>query len=145
MRPFWLLHRRYDLVMTAPNNPAKARLEELIRELNASPETGYSKLRQQADIRIAIETCDALFGLTVAVNEMAHQSIQALNTLTGAITAATEQAGTSSAGATAVATQSANLSAQLNRLTKWIIWTAVLSAIAAVIQAGVALFGVLRN
>jgi hypothetical protein len=72
-------------------------------------------------------------------------AILTLDKLTGAITAATEKAGRSSAEATAVATQSANLSGQLNRLTKWIIGAAVLSAISATIQAGVAVLTILNK
>lgn len=131
--------------MNPPINPSTGRLEELIQRLNTSPETLHRKLNQEADIRIAIETCESLFGLTVAVNDMANRSIGTLNKLTEAITAATAQAERSSAEATSVATQSANLSGQLNRLTKWIIAAAVLSAIAAAIQAGAAMFSILSK
>ena len=134
----------YDLVVTPTNQTSKERLEDLIGRLNKFPE-GYNKLPQEARIKIAIETCESLFGLTVAINDLANQSVQTLNELTGAITQATQQAGRSSAEAAAVATQSANLSRQLNRLTKWIIAAVVLSAVAAVIQAGVAVFSILNR
>lgn len=55
---------------------------------------------------------------------------------------ATTQAGISSQEATMVAKQSAQLSQQLNRLTRWVIAAELLSAIAATIQAGAALYAV---
>jgi hypothetical protein len=132
-------------VVTPPKHPSKAPFEELLNKLNTSPETLHRKLQQEAEIRIAIETCESLFALTVAVNDMANRSIETLNKLTGAITAATEQAKTSSAETTNVARESANLSSKLNRLTRWIIGAAVLSAFAAAIQAGVAVFSILSR
>jgi hypothetical protein len=131
-------------VVTTPNLRSRAPFEDLLNKLKTSPGTPVQTLHEEVNIKIAIETCESLFALTVAVNDMANRSIQSLNALTKAITAATEQAGRSSAEATAVAMQSTNLSGQLNRLYKWIIAAAVMSAIAAVIQAGAAVFSILK-
>jgi hypothetical protein len=131
-------------VVTTPNLRSRAPFEDLLNKLKTSPGTPVQTLHEEVNIKIAIETCESLFALTVAVNDMANRSIQSLNALTNAITAATEQAGKSSAEATAVAMQSTNLSGQLNRLYKWIIAAAVMSAIAAVIQAGAAVFSILK-
>ena len=131
-------------MVTTPNLRSRAPFEDLLNKLKTSPGTPVQTLHEEVNIKIAIETCESLFALTVAVNDMANRSIQSLNALTNAITAATEQAGKSSAEATAVAMQSTNLSGQLNRLYKWIIAAAVMSAIAAVIQAGAAVFSILK-
>ena len=67
-------------------------------------------------------------GVTVANN--LHKTLEATNALT-------ERAAQES---TRAAEESAALSGKLNRLTVWIVMAAILSSVAACIQAGVALY-----
>jgi hypothetical protein len=97
-----------------------------------------------ADIKCAIEIGEALLDFKVAVQDTANRAVLVLGNLTSAIDKATTQAEISSQEATSVAKESAKFSQQLNRLTLWVITAAVLSAIAAIIQAGVALYGIRR-
>jgi hypothetical protein len=117
-------------------------LGKFLKELEHSPETQHRLIAQKAQIQSAIEISEALTGLTVAVNSMANQGATVGNNLLNAIKEASAQAKKSAEESTRAAKESANLSGRLNSLTVWIIAAAILSAIAAFIQAGVALYAV---
>lgn len=99
---------------------------------------------REANIASAIEISDALAGLNFAINDFANRAATVLGNLTKTIEAATAQAEVSSTESTKVAKESATLSEKLNRLTRWIIVVAVASSLAALVQAGVALYTVWR-
>lgn len=93
-----------------------------------------------SNVDCAIEITEALIGLKVAVDSMANQVATVMINLTAGIDKATAQSVLSSEESTKVAKESTTLSGQLNRLTRWIIAAAVLAAIAAVVQAGAAVY-----
>jgi hypothetical protein len=105
--------------------------------LNDGP---IKKAAAHANIECAIEMTDSLVGLSVAVNDMADRSVTVMNNLITKIDETTKQAAESAKESGKVATESANLSRKVNSLTKWIMTAAILSALAAGIQAGVALY-----
>jgi hypothetical protein len=107
------------------------RLRPYLEELQHAPAS------QRGQIQSAIEISEALTGLTVAVNDMANRMVTVTNNLQKAVE-------TASAESTQAAKESAAVSRQLNRLTRWIIAAAVLSAVAACIQAGAVLYNALN-
>jgi|SRR5580658_360457 len=109
-------------------------------DLKNSPETQHSIIGQTAQIQSAIEVCEALAGLTFAVNDMANRAVAVANNLQKAVERATEQAERTAQQSTGAAKESAKVSRQLNRLTLWIIAAAILSAIAACVQAGTTIY-----
>lgn len=131
--------------MTQGMSPLRERLESLKQKLRTTGQNEAAQRGTQLEVDVAnfesaIEVSEALIGL----NDSADRAVAVLGSLTAAINKATAQAEVSSREATSVAKESATFSGQLNRLTRWVIIAAVLSAIAAAIQAGVALWGILR-
>jgi hypothetical protein len=129
---------RYDENMDTP----KYRLETIKEKIRNAPGNEAAQRVAQSEINVdcAIEIAEALIGLKVAMNSMANQVATVMINLTAAIDKATAQAVLSSEESTKVAIESTKLSGHLNRLTKWIIAAAVLSAIAAIVQAGAAVY-----
>jgi hypothetical protein len=122
------------------------RLKSVKEKLRHTPgnQATQGQAQMEANLDCAIEINEALIGLTFAVNDVANRTVDVLNRLTAAIDKATAQAEISSHEATSVSKESAKVSRQLNRLTVWIIIAAILSAVAAAIQAGTALYGILK-
>jgi hypothetical protein len=91
--------------------------EKVMNAHSAGGPVALVQVQKEGDIQCAIEIIEAMGRLTVAVNDMANRS-----------EAASKESGK-------VAVESANLSRKLNRLTFWIVAAAIVSAIAAGIQA----------
>jgi hypothetical protein len=118
----------------------RERLQKHMTVFRSTPgnEDAFRPTVAAANVDCAIEITEALIGLTVAVQSMETKSVIVMNNLIKKLDEATVQAAESSKESGKVAAESANLSQQLNSLTIWIIIAAFLSAIAAVVQAGVA-------
>jgi hypothetical protein len=127
-------------------NSPREQLETARTKLRGAPGNEVAQRAAQSEVSIdcAIEITEALIGLKVAVEDMANRTVTVANNLIAAIDKATVQLVIASGESTNVAKESATLSGKLNRLTKWIIAAAVLSAIAAAIQAGVALHAIFK-
>jgi hypothetical protein len=127
-------------------NSPRENLEAAKQKIRKAPqnETALRPVQAEASIDCAIEVAEALISLRVAVEDMANRSVLVIGNLMVVIEKATAQAILSSDESTKVAKESANLSAKLNRLTKWIIIAAILSALAAIIQAGTAVYAILK-
>jgi len=122
------------------------RLEKLKERIRSTPgnDSAQRAVQMEVDIDCASEVAETLMGLDVAVEDMANRGVSVLGSLTAAIDKATAQAVISSAESTKVAVESTKLAGQLNHLTGWVILAAILSAVGALIQAGVALYTILK-
>ena len=124
----------------------RERLEEHKEKFRNTPgnEGAFRPVAAAANVDCAIEITEALVSLTATVRSMEMNSVAVMNSLIKRIDEATEQSAESSKESGKVAAESANLSRKLNRLTFWIIVAAFLSAIAAVVQAAVALLPLIQ-
>jgi hypothetical protein len=120
------------------NDQAEAvkRLAGIASKIRQSSQSEFPAIALEVQIHSAIEITSALIGLSLGVRELNATTENAAGSLTRVITAATAQAAESSRDAKDLAETSAALSGRLNRLTKWIIGAAIISAAAALIQAG---------
>lgn len=114
--------------------------KDVFRNIPGDVET-YRPTKMAADVECAIEVAETLLGLTVAVNDMANRSTTVLNNLITKIDEATKQSAASAQESGKLAAESAKLSGKLNSLTKWIMAATIAAAFAAVVQAGVAVYG----
>jgi methyl-accepting chemotaxis protein len=126
------------------NSPTD-RLGKLLQEVNDAPASDYPRLQLKVPIQSAIEIGAALNSLREVLNEIASRAVTIADNLQSTIEKATEQSEMTAQQSTHAAKESAKLSQQLNRLTLWIIGAAILSAIAACIQAGAAIYSVLHT
>jgi hypothetical protein len=124
----------------------RERLEETRKQARSAGghDAAQMAAQTQASIDCAVEITEALMGLTTAVQSLETNSVKVMSNMIGRIDTATEQVVISSTESTKVAKESTKLSGQLNFLTKWIIAAAILSAIAAAIQAATALYAILK-
>jgi hypothetical protein len=125
----------------------RERLDENKAKIRKAPgnDVALRPLEAEAQIDCAIETIDAMTGLKASVDDMANRTVTVINGLTEAIGKATAQAEESAKESGKVVTESAKLSSQLNSLTRWIVVAALLSSLAAVIQAGAAIYNSLHQ
>src|SRR5262249_42748577 len=122
--------------MTTP----RSRLETIKENIRGVPSSPEKAARMAVSIDCAVEIAESLVGLTVAVQSLEQNSVIVMSNLIKKIDEATIQAAEFSRESGNVARESANLSGQLNSLTKWIVGAALLSALAAAIQAGMAVY-----
>jgi hypothetical protein len=105
----------------------RSRLEQFLEKVPGGPDSVVLQAQMQADVKCAIEIIETMGRLTVAVNDMANRS-----------EAASIESGK-------VAAESAKLSRQLNRLTIFVVIAAIVSALAAGLQAWAAWYTATTN
>jgi hypothetical protein len=138
-----IVPRARDSIEVMKTTP-RYRLEKIKETMRGVPASPKEMAQWEVNIDCAVEISEALVGLTVAVQSMEQNSVIVMNKLITEIKGATAQAVISSDESSKVAKESTKLSGQLNWLTKWIIGAAVLSAIAAAIQAYAALYPIIK-
>jgi hypothetical protein len=129
-----------------PNTP-RSRLETVFQQIRDAhgSEIPLLKAKAQADIECTIEIIAALTQLSIGIVEMNRTATTMINDLIKSVDKARDQAEASSVESGKVASESANLSRKLNRLTFWIVIAAIVSAAAAGVQAWAAWYTITHN